>query len=127
WWLVFVILVRGISSPSLNFYSPLTRGWELGPGTLLAMWQTGRPGTRDRASWKSAAAGVIGLLLIAVPIFCYLPQTRFPGYEAIPPVLGVVLIIASHSRVNQILGVAPLVAVGLIFYSLFFWLLPLVS
>ena len=122
-----VSMIAEFTSPSLNFYSPLTRAWELGAGTLLAIWQTGRPDTRDRASWKSKAAGVTGLLLILVPIFWYLPQTRFPGYEAIPLVLGVVLIVASDSLVNQILGAAPLVAVGLISYSLYLWHWPLLS
>jgi peptidoglycan/LPS O-acetylase OafA/YrhL len=122
-----VSLIAEFTSPSLNFYSPLTRAWELGAGTLLAIWQTRRPKVAYGTSWKSEAAGVIGLLLIVVPILRYLPQTRFPGYEAIPPVLGAVLIIASQGRVNQILGIPPLAAVGLISYSLYLWHWPLLS
>src|SRR5580692_1531681 len=123
-----VSLIAEFTSPSLNFYSPLTRAWELGAGTLLAIWQTGRTKSASWPSWRTDAAGAIGLLLIAGPIFWYLPETRFPGYEAIPPVLGAVLILASAGgRANRILAIPPLVGVGLISYSLYLWHWPLLS
>jgi len=123
-----VSLIAEFTSPSFNFYSPLTRAWELGAGTLLAIWQAGRPRDRARASWKSEIVAAAGFLLIVIPICRYLPETRFPGYEAIPPVLGAVLIIASQSAgVNRILGSPPLVGVGLISYSLYLWHWPLLS
>jgi peptidoglycan/LPS O-acetylase OafA/YrhL len=121
-------LIAEFSSPSLNFYSPFTRAWELGAGTLLAIWTTGRSKIANQPSWKADATGAIGLLLIAVPIFWYLPGTRFPGYEAIPPVLGTILILASAGgRANRILSIPPLVDVGLISYSLYLWHWPLLS
>jgi peptidoglycan/LPS O-acetylase OafA/YrhL len=115
-------------APTLNFYSPLTRAWELGAGALLAVWRSGTVGTSDRVSWRAEAAGFIGLLLIVGPILWYLPETRFPGYEAIPPVLGAVLILSSPGgRANRILAIPPLVGIGLISYSLYLWHWPLLS
>lgn len=125
---LLISLIAEFTSPSLNFYSPLTRAWELGAGALLAIWQTGRPKEAGSTSWYSEAASAIGLMLILLPILLYLPQTRFPGYEAIPPVLGAVLVIASQGgRVNRALGLAPLAGVGLISYSLYLWHWPLLS
>jgi peptidoglycan/LPS O-acetylase OafA/YrhL len=121
-------LIAEFTSPSLNFYSPLTRAWELGAGTLLAIWQSGRPRDANQSSWRTDAAGGIGLLLILGSILLYRPETRFPGYEAIPPVLGAVLILASAGgRANRILSIPPLVGVGLISYSLYLWHWPLLS
>jgi peptidoglycan/LPS O-acetylase OafA/YrhL len=121
-------LIAEFTSPSMNFYSPFTRAWELGAGTLLAIWQSGKPKLANRATWKADAGGAIGLLLIAGPIFWYLPETRFPGYEAIPPVLGAVLVLLSEGgRANRILSFPLLVGVGLISYSLYLWHWPLLS
>jgi peptidoglycan/LPS O-acetylase OafA/YrhL len=121
-------IVAEFRSPTLNFYSPLTRAWELGAGALLAIWRSGKTETSNRVSWKTHAAGFIGLLLIVAPVLWYLPETRFPGYEAIPPVLGAVLILsAAGGRTNRILAIPPLVGVGLISYSLYLWHWPLLS
>ena len=121
-------VVAEFRAPTMNFYSPLTRAWELGAGALLAVWRSGRVETSNRASWKTDAAGILGLLLIVVPILRYLPETRFPGYEAIPPALGAVLILSSAGgRANRILAIPPLVGVGLISYSLYLWHWPLLS
>jgi peptidoglycan/LPS O-acetylase OafA/YrhL len=121
-------LVAEFSSPSFNFYSPLTRAWELGAGALLAIWQVRRPKVPSGSSWKIDAAGSLGLILIVAPIVFYHPETRFPGYEAIPPVLGAVLLLASAGgRANRILSIPPLIGVGLISYSLYLWHWPLLS
>jgi hypothetical protein len=88
----------------------------------------GRPRNANLSSWQNDVMGTLGLLLIFGPIFLYLPETRFPGYEAIPPVLGAVLVLASAGgRANRILSVRPLVGVGLISYSLYLWHWPLLS
>lgn len=110
-----------------NFYFPLTRAWELGAGTLLAVWQAGRK-RASVSNWKIDLGGATGIALIIGSIFFYNPQTRFPGYEAIPPVLGAVLVIGSPgSRANRILAIRPLVGIGLISYSLYLWHWPLLS
>ena len=76
----------------------------------------GRPYQRP-----DGCAGNDGFFLILVCIFFYKAGMRFPGLEAIPPVLGSVLIISSGGGIaNRFLSIRPLVAVGLISYSLFY-------
>jgi len=114
--------------PVWNFYLPATRAWELGAGTLLAVWQAGRLRSQEAASWRTEVMGATGILIVAGSMIVYSPDTRFPGYEAAFPVLGAVLLLASAgSRANRILEVKPLVAVGLISYSLYLWHWPLLS
>lgn len=114
--------------PVWNFYLPVTRAWELGAGTLLAIWQSGSLRPRTRPSWRTDVIGLVGLLMILGSILFYRPEMRFPGYEAIPPVLGSVLILASPGgRGSRILSMPPLAAVGLISYSLYLWHWPMLS
>jgi peptidoglycan/LPS O-acetylase OafA/YrhL len=114
--------------PVWNFYLPVTRAWELGAGTLLAVWQAGTLRFRSAASWRTEVMGAAGILTVVGSMIVYSPNTRFPGYEAALPVLGALLFLASAgSRANRILQVRPLVAVGLISYSLYLWHWPLLS
>ena len=58
----------------------------------------------------------------------YTPAIRFPGYEAIPPVLGTLLILHFENGIaNRFLSMRAMVAVGLISYSLYLWHWPLLS
>jgi peptidoglycan/LPS O-acetylase OafA/YrhL len=114
--------------PTWNFYLPVTRAWELGAGTMLAVWQRGKLDLASRPAWMTDWMGAIGIAMVLGSIFFYRAAMRFPGYEAIPPVLGSVLILASAGgRANRLLGLRPLVAVGLISYSLYLWHWPLLS
>jgi peptidoglycan/LPS O-acetylase OafA/YrhL len=114
--------------PVWNFYLPVTRAWELGAGTILAVWQSGTLRFKSAVSWKTEILGAVGILIVICSMMVYSPHTRFPGYEAALPVLGTLLLLASAgSRVNRMLETRPLVAVGLISYSLYLWHWPLLS
>ncbi len=110
-----------------NFYLPFTRAWELGAGVLLAFYEAHakRPVlTKGVQNVLSA----LGLVLIVGSVCMYTPGIRFPGYEAIPPVLGSVLMLASpRGLANRVLALSPFVWVGLISYSLYLWHWPLLS
>jgi peptidoglycan/LPS O-acetylase OafA/YrhL len=114
--------------PTWNFYLPVTRAWELGAGALLAVWQEGRLRFRSEPSRWTDATGAAGIAMVLAAVFAYNARTRFPGYEAILPVLGSALILMSAGgRANRILAIRPLVAIGLISYSLYLWHWPLLS
>jgi peptidoglycan/LPS O-acetylase OafA/YrhL len=114
--------------PVWNFYLPITRAWELGAGTILAVWQSGTLRFKGTTTWRTEVLGAAGILIVLGTMMVYSPATRFPGYEAGLPVLGALLLLASAgSRVNRILEIRPLVAVGLISYSLYLWHWPLLS
>jgi hypothetical protein len=107
---------------------PFTRAWELGAGALLALWEQERPGRLDGPGWLQQVCGCAGLGMIVLCTVFYSASTRFPGFEAIPPVLGAVLLLRSPgSAANGLLRQRPMVAVGLISYSLYLWHWPLLS
>jgi peptidoglycan/LPS O-acetylase OafA/YrhL len=114
--------------PVWNFYLPVTRAWELGAGSVLAVWQAGALRFKSATSWVAEMIGGAGILIVVGSMIVYSPTTRFPGYEAALPAVGALLVLASAgSRANRILEVRPLVAVGLISYSLYLWHWPLLS
>jgi peptidoglycan/LPS O-acetylase OafA/YrhL len=106
-------------SPSANFYLIPSRAWELMAGSLLAI----APVTRARNS-----LALIGLALIVAPIFLYDATTPFPGWSALPPVVGTMLVIAFASpqtMVGRALTLPPMLWIGLISYSAYLWHQPL--
>ena len=110
-----------------DFYSPLSRSWELLLGASLAF------GVSRQAAIATSArnmAGWVGLVLVFMSA-CFLDKSMpFPGYWALPPTLGAALILFAgmQSNVNRVLLASrPLVAIGLISYPLYLWHWPLLS
>ncbi len=62
-----------------------------------------------------------------MPVFTYTSDTPFPGYAALAPVIGTVLLLrdAAGSRIGALLSWRPLVFIGLISYSAYLWHQPL--
>jgi peptidoglycan/LPS O-acetylase OafA/YrhL len=136
------------SDPAANFYSPLTRFWELMAGAVLAYlslhWEElaeifrklPRPalqivgGGTAPASITRDVTAVIGVLLIVAAVFTVDETKKFPGWWALLPVVGTYLMIASGSHAwinNKLLATRGLVAIGLISYPLYLWHWPLLS
>lgn len=101
------------------FFLIMSRAWELFAGSLIAIYRL------DRKQIPAGAAQILsmtGLVLIGAGIFCYQPDTPFPGLAATVPVLGSVLIISfcrPTTWVYRFLSLKPMVWVGLISYSLY--------
>lgn len=117
-------IVLTASNPVAAFFLPLSRFWELGAGAVLALLQA-RAGHSVRArEW----AGWAGLLLLALAMAMIDRDSAFPGWWALLPVAGTVLLIASgeNARANRIfLSHRALVYIGLISYPLYLWHWPL--
>lgn len=115
-------------SPGAAFYLLPTRAWELGVGVLVGVLEIHRIGPRVRA-WLRDVLALAGLVLIAVPVMAYGRQTPFPGWAAVPPVLGSALLLATPQSVfnRRLLALPPMRAVGLVSYSLYLWHWPLIS
>lgn len=114
--------------PSANFYLLPTRAWELLFGSLTAIvlyrYEFNLP------LWISNIVSLFGVFLILLAVFTFDGQTPFPGLYAMLPVVGTVLIIAfgnAGTITNRILSLRPLVAIGLVSYSLYLWHQPLFS
>ncbi len=117
------------SDPMAGFYLLPTRLWELAVGALLAQHLLNRGKTTHRIMGADIIAAT-GLMMIGYAITQFDRHTPIPGLHALVPVLGTVLLIHSATpggRVGRLLAVRPLVAVGLISYSLYLWHFPLLA
>ena len=145
----FTFNVRSIHvDPAADFYSPLTRFWELMVGALLAYlslhWhglpeifrKLPRPALQmigavsAPGSIASNVVAVAGLVLIVAAVLTIDETKGFPGWWALLPVVGACLLIASGPLTwinNKLLATRGLVAIGLISYPLYLWHWPLLS
>lgn len=117
--------------PSRAFYFPFCRFWELGAGIMLSYaehFKILERGKNSATLFDHMLSGVGALLIIAA--LCTLDgKTPFPGWFALMPVGGAVLIIAASPKalVNQVLSIKPVVFIGLVSYSLYLWHWPFLS
>ena len=138
-------------NPTAAFYSPFLRFWELMAGSLLAWLKLYKgemftgiankvgpylSAVLQRDSSKSDSVrlcgnilSVIGLALILTAVFA-LDNKDFPGYKALLPVMGAVLMIAAGKDAflnRYLLSNRIMVWFGLISYPLYIWHWPFLS
>ncbi len=112
------------AEPVSDFFLLPYRGWELMLGSILAVLKLPPPHNRT----VREAVTLAGLALIASAVFAYSADTPFPGEAAIVPCVGTSLLLyagAGESTIASVLRLRPIVAVGLISYSLYLWHWPL--
>ncbi len=124
WW-------TGVRQPSAFFLLP-ARAWELGAGALLAV--AVRRGARLPRP-MALPLGWLGLGGIAAAMLLYSHSTVFPGWSALVPVLGTVLVLAAGTddedrptgfpSVSKLLGTSVPMWFGRYSYSLYLWHWPL--
>lgn len=134
WWLFIVSVLINLyyarHNLTADFYSPLSRAWELLAGSLLAVYAR-RPGSivahdgnQKIKNWVSVGA----IIFLILALYLIDKNRKFPGSWALLPVaVGVGFILAGpQSWFNQkILASKPFVWVGLISYPLYLWHWPL--
>lgn len=139
----FLINVSGVrSNPVGTFYLPFSRFWELLVGGLLAYLHLHHHDKLDDelssvlgqigkfAITIRSVASVSGLAMIAVSIYAIDEASSFPGWWALLPTTGALLLIAAGSSgvVNRtLLANKWMVSVGLISYPLYLWHWPLLT
>lgn len=126
--LCYCIYTRSDNS-GVNYYSPLSRSWELMAGALLSQASTSFSSLRERKLFCEISS-LIGISLILLSIIFINEGMMFPGYLAIFPVLGASLVIFSgpNTLINKyLLSIKPIVFIGLISYPLYLWHWPLYS
>lgn len=112
-----------------TFFLLPTRGWELLAGALLATGELRRreqqlPGTFD--SMLAAA----GLLAVLASLLLFDDNMRHPSFITVVPVLGTVLLIRygrAPGVANRLVSSRPMVATGLLSYSLYLWHFPVLA
>jgi len=115
-------------TPRITFYWPHTRFWELMMGALLAWLTTRKPVQLPLAAVQ--VASVAGLLLLIAALGLISERSLFPGWLALLPTGGAVLLIAAGPEgiVNRLLLMRkPMVFIGMISYPLYLWHWPLLS
>lgn len=111
------------NNPTSAFYSPMTRAWELFAGALLVYRLAPLVGEQQFPNLKAA----VGILLIVIAIFGLDKSSKYPGWGAILPVAGTMLLLSSRqSFLNKsILSNPAVVFIGLISYPLYLWHWPI--
>lgn len=112
--------------PPLAFFSLPTRAWQLAAGGLIALtviyW-------RRLPAPAAAFLGWTGLVLILVACTQLTGETRYPGFAAMVPTLGAVLVIgagcaAPTQGCGRLLGLATMGWIGRVSYSWYLWHWP---
>ena len=132
-WLVTVLAVAVVASlaysmwltvttPTVSYFSTLTRAWEFGAGALLA-FVTVRAGARVNQIVTLAGIGMIVAACLA-----FTSSTAFPGYAAALPVVGTLLVLwaGRDSVVAKVGAWWPVATLGYISYAVYLWHWPLV-
>jgi peptidoglycan/LPS O-acetylase OafA/YrhL len=149
--LLLVIAILGLGSFALNtnlittdaietFYSPQTRFWELLVGALLAyiqlfmrtemMLYMQKFGLDQHQHNLANSISTLGFLLIAASVYALNRSTPYPGWWAVPPVLGAFLLILAgqNAVINRcFLNTRLMMLIGLISYPLYLWHWPILS
>ena len=118
--------------PIGTFYAPQTRFWELLAGACLAylvLNPNKTIGFKNKKTYQNCAS-ILGLSLILFSVIWFDKSLPFPGWWALLPVLGAILLISAGPEgfINQILLKNRLmVAIGLISYPLYLWHWPILS
>jgi peptidoglycan/LPS O-acetylase OafA/YrhL len=113
------------SEPITTFYSPLSRFWELIVGALWAgISLTNSLKIRQPSQIVFNLLSCIGLTLLIIAIFGINSKDLFPGWWALLPTLGAVLLISANTEasVNKLfLSHHVMVWLGVISYPLYLW------
>ena len=108
------------------FYLFHFRAWELLVGVVLAVHCSGSSARVDYPQIISWA----GIALILASILFVEPGKHFPGWFAVPPVLGTFLVLLNgrqNNIVNNLLSHRVPVLIGLLSYSLYLWHWPVLT
>lgn len=124
----FLNIINVHSYPTETFYFPQSRAWELLFGSVLA-YVTIHGYTKHISLRLRNIMSVAGIALL-VHGFHAVKNSGFPGWHAMIPCLGAVLIIMAGQQAwinNKILSSKPFVWLGLISFPLYLWHWPLLT
>lgn len=111
-------------SQKATFYLLPTRYWEMGLGSIIALY-----GLHQRFQGKAAdAVSVVGILFLLASLFVLTESVPFPGPAAILPTVGAccIIIAGRNGIAGRWLSRPAPVFIGKISYSLYLWHWPLI-
>lgn len=103
------------------FFSPVTRAWELGAGALVAIGWASKHVLGPRTA---AVVAWLGVVKVGTAVLLFTDATPFPGFAAILPVLGTVLVLIAAPAApvwgpTFLLRRRPVQFIGRISYALY--------
>jgi len=122
-------LITGIvltsTNPGGGYYLPQARVWEILVGAALALY-----GSRitEIPGHVRAGMGWVGMAAIVGSAMFFSSSTQFPGYVALLPVSGALLVLVAGGTQHgpeRLLGRRPLQHLGAWSYSLYLWHWPI--
>ncbi len=128
----FALNIRSVGTDTVAaFYAPQTRFWELLTGSLAAWLALYPPSWLKGSRWQGGhLPSVLGFGLLCAAFYLVNRDSVFPGWWAILPTVGTVLLIwAGPAGIfnRHILANRLLVWFGLISFPLYLWHWPLLS
>lgn len=139
-WLVDVLMAIGLvgslwlclhyarSDQLTAFFLTPMRAWELLFGVFIALHEVRWRTALTRVRFLAPALEVAAAAMILVPMWLYDSTTLFPGWSAVPPVLGsalLILLARSDTVTGRVLSHRSFVFIGLLSYSAYLWHQPL--
>ena len=112
--------------PVPNYYLLPSRGYELLFGAMIAVWFSEKPIRLSQA--QAALVSLLGLAAIVYAIVSFDRHTPFVSNYPLIPSLGAAALIVglqTGTPFQKIFAARPLVAIGLISYSLYLWHFPI--
>lgn len=122
-------IVQVLTNTTAAFFLPQYRFWELLCGSVIAYVILTRKSV-PLSLMMSHLASVLGLSLLTASVVFFNKNLQFPGYWAIAPVLGSMLIITAGPKavINKYIFTNRFVIwIGLISYPLYLWHWPLLT
>jgi len=126
--ILFIFLTNHLEKivPTLNFYSPISRSWELLIGSLVSIYF-------DKINYffskkQKVLLFYLGFILISYSIITFDKKTPYPSLYSLSPVIGSALIILFYNFsgiLKNIFQNKILIFLGLISYSLYLWHQPI--
>ena len=123
--IAFSIYQTNVNQP-FAYFNTFTRMWEFSIGGIFALLSSYLIFTKR----LSVLLGWLGLLIICLTGVLVPVSTAFPGYLALLPISGVLLILIASENitvygVNQFLATKPLIYLGGLTYGVYLWHWPL--